>query len=102
MKDVLPSLVSDKEAAFVKGRSLVHNVLICHDQLRHYNRKTSPRRMMKIDLRKAYDMVSWEFVTEALEVYGFHSSFIQMVMVCMSSTKLTVRINTEGHGYFEG
>ncbi|XP_049360745.1 uncharacterized protein LOC125825449 [Solanum verrucosum] len=57
---------------------------------------------MKIDLRKAYDMVSWEFVIEALEGYGFPSSFIQMVMVCISSTKFSVRINGEGHGYFAG
>lgn len=35
----------------------MQNVLIFHDLLRHYNRKISPRCMMKIDLRKAYDMV---------------------------------------------
>ncbi|KAH0738380.1 hypothetical protein KY290_037085 [Solanum tuberosum] len=58
LKEVLPSLVSDKQATFVTGRSIVHNVLICHDLLRHYNRNTSPKCMMKIDLRKAYDMVS--------------------------------------------
>lgn len=64
-------LITDTQAAFVEGRSLVHNFLICHDLLRHYNRKTSPRCLMKIDLKKAYDMVSWDFVEEALISYGF-------------------------------
>lgn len=58
LKEVFGSLVAENQAAFVKGRSLVHNVLIFHDLLRHYNRKTSPRCMIKIDFRKAYDLVS--------------------------------------------
>lgn len=55
MAKVLPELASDNQVAFVKERSLVHNVLMCHDNLRHYNRQISPRCLMKIDLQKAYD-----------------------------------------------
>lgn len=47
-------------------------------------------------------MVSWEFVIEALEGYGFPSSFVHMVMACISSTNFSVRINGEAHGYFAG
>lgn len=36
----LSHLVAENQAAFVAGRSLVHNILICHDLLRQY-RKTS-------------------------------------------------------------
>lgn len=67
LKKTITHLVADNEAAFVAWRSLIHNVLICHDFLRHYNRKTSPRCMMKIDLRKAFDMDSWDFIEEAME-----------------------------------
>lgn len=45
----------------------MHNVLVFHDLLRHYERNTTPRCMMKKDLRKAYDMVTWEFVEEMLQ-----------------------------------
>ncbi|KAH0651106.1 hypothetical protein KY284_031018 [Solanum tuberosum] len=64
LKKVVSILVADNQAAFVQGRSMNHNILICHDLLRHYNRKTTPRCLMKIELRKAYDMVSWEFLEE--------------------------------------
>lgn len=94
-------LVAENQAGFVAGRSLVHGILICHDLLRHYNRKTSPRCLMKIDLRKAYDMLNWEFLEEALNVYGFPTSFIQLVMTCITTTKLTIKVNREGYGYFE-
>ncbi|XP_019229334.1 PREDICTED: uncharacterized protein LOC109210390 [Nicotiana attenuata] len=59
-------------------------------------------RLMKIDLKKAYDMVSWDFIEEALLVYGFPCSFVQIVMTCITSTKFSVKVNGEGHGYFEG
>lgn len=102
LKKVLPYLVNQTPAAFVKGSSLVHNVLICHDRLRHYKRKTTPMCMMKIDLRKAYDMVSWEFMKEMLHGYGFPQKFFHLIMVCITSTKFSVRVNGNNYGYFEG
>lgn len=102
LKKVLPSIISNSQAAFVKRRSLVHNILICHDLIRHYRRKTSPRCLMKIDLRKAYNIVRWEFIAEMLHAYKFPPKFIQMVMECVTTTKISVKVNGDNHGYFEG
>ncbi|XP_075086065.1 secreted RxLR effector protein 78-like [Nicotiana tabacum] len=102
LKPAVSHIVADNQSAFVQGRSMMHNVLICHDLLKHYNRKTTPRCLMKIDLRKAYDMVSWEFLEEALRGYGFPDKFIHWIMVCVSTTMFTIKVNGEGHGYFAG
>ncbi|XP_059302055.1 uncharacterized protein LOC132053985 [Lycium ferocissimum] len=102
MKKALNSIVAENQAAFVEGRSLIQNVLICHDLLRHCNRKTSSRCLMKIDLRKAYDIVSWDFIEEALKGFGFPDSFRKLIMVCVTTTKFSVKVNGVGHGYFEG
>ncbi|XP_019263585.1 PREDICTED: uncharacterized protein LOC109241315 [Nicotiana attenuata] len=83
LRKAIPLIVADIQAAVIQGRSLIHNVLICHDLLRHYNRKTTPRCLMKIDLKKAYDMVRWEFLKEVLKGYGFPMPFIQLIMVCV-------------------
>lgn len=61
-KSVPPSLVNESHVAFVQDMSLVPNVLIFHDLMRHYNRRTSPRFLMKIDLRKSCDMVRMKFL----------------------------------------
>nr|XP_016460087.1 PREDICTED: uncharacterized protein LOC107783619 [Nicotiana tabacum] len=95
-------IVVDNQAAFIEGRSLIHNVLICHDILRHYNRKTTPRCLIKIDLKKAYDMVRWEFLEEVLKGYGFPIPFIHWIMLCVTTTTFTVKVNGGGFGYFEG
>lgn len=80
----------------------LHNVLICHDLLRHYNRQTSTRCLRKINLMKAYDMVNWKFVQEALCGYEFPKRFTEYVMACITSPSFIVKINGEGYGFFAG
>ncbi|XP_059315810.1 uncharacterized protein LOC132066523 [Lycium ferocissimum] len=101
LKQVFPSLVSDAHAAFVSGRSLIHNVLICHDLMKRYNRKSTPKCLMKIDLRKAYDMLQWDFLEEMLHGYGFPEKFVQLVMLCVATTKFSIKVNGSSYRYFE-
>ncbi|XP_022897441.1 uncharacterized protein LOC111411107 [Olea europaea var. sylvestris] len=55
---ILGSIIDNAQAAFVKERSLVENVHLTLEPLKQYNRKrVSPRCLLKIDLRKAYDSI---------------------------------------------
>ncbi|XP_074315404.1 uncharacterized protein LOC141651599 [Silene latifolia] len=55
---VLPDVISPSQGAFIKGRDIVGNILICQDLIKLYKRKScSPRVLMKVDLQKAYDSV---------------------------------------------
>lgn len=82
---------------------MMHNVLLCHDLLRHYNRRNaSPRCLMKIDLRKAYDMVSWEFLEEMLIEFGFPGEFVKWIMLCVTTPKFSIKVNGGNHGFFAG
>ncbi|XP_074271179.1 uncharacterized protein LOC141595105 [Silene latifolia] len=72
MSLILPDIVSTSQGAFIKGRDIVGNILICQDLIRLYKRKTcSPRMMMKLDLHKAYDSIEWSFIEEILTGLGF-------------------------------
>ncbi|XP_049406369.1 uncharacterized protein LOC125870045 [Solanum stenotomum] len=103
LKKAISCIVAENQSAFVQGRSMMHNVLICHDLLRHYNRKNvSPRCLMKIDLKKAYDMVSWEFLEEVLTGFRFPEGFIKWIMMCVTTTMFYMKVNGENHGYFAG
>lgn len=55
----LSSIIDKAQAALVPGRNMKDNILLMQELLRGYNRKrTSPRCIIKIDLRKAYDSIS--------------------------------------------
>jgi len=42
LKGVLPTIINEGQRAFVQGRELLFNVLLCQDLTRGYNRKFSP------------------------------------------------------------
>ncbi|XP_062118352.1 uncharacterized protein LOC133831968 [Humulus lupulus] len=55
---VLPDLIKPNQGAFVKGRSIAHNIMIFQDLIKNYGRVfTSSICTIKIDLSKAYDTV---------------------------------------------
>jgi len=69
------------QSAFVKGRSITDNMMLAHQPVKHYERKhISQRALLKIDICKAYDTVSWEFLEALLLAFGFPADFIRLVM----------------------
>lgn len=44
----------------------------------------------KLDLEKAYDNVSWDFLKSFLEDFGFTSLTINLIMHCVTSSSLSV------------
>ncbi|XP_062104358.1 uncharacterized protein LOC133815544 [Humulus lupulus] len=100
---VLPSLVSQNQGAFIKGRSFAHNVMILQDLLKNYKRKTvSPRCTIKIDISKAYDTVNWDFLEDLLKAYNLPEKFVRMVMICIRSTTYSITMNGRVQGSFKG
>ncbi|KAL9244375.1 hypothetical protein vseg_018156 [Gypsophila vaccaria] len=103
LAQVLPSLVNQNQSAFVKGRNIQENVLICQDLIRLYERPhASPRCLFKIDLQKVYDTVSWDFVSQLLDHLNFPQDFKVMVMECITTTSYSISVNGETFGFFKG
>ncbi|XP_074291071.1 uncharacterized protein LOC141617832 [Silene latifolia] len=103
LNKVLPDIINESQGGFVKNRNIVENVLICQDLVRMYNRKVaSPRCMIKIDLKKAYDSVEWNFLSQMLYALKFPKGFINLVMVCVTSLTYSLSVNGSTFGFFPG
>jgi len=48
---------------------------------------------MKIDLKKAYDSVSWGFIEEMLEYMSFPRIFMTWILACVRTTNFTFTFN---------
>ncbi|KAK3204284.1 hypothetical protein Dsin_018330 [Dipteronia sinensis] len=55
---------------------------------------------LKIDIRKAFDSISWSFLFEVLRCFDFSASFIGWVEAIFDSARISVLINGSLHGYF--
>lgn len=102
LRGILPEIVAQNQGGFIAGCFIAHNVMICQDIVRHYNRRNvNPSCMIKLDIKKAYDSIEWDFVEEVLEAYGFPKQFVMMVMECIRTPMYSLMINGEMHGFFK-
>ncbi|PKI54638.1 hypothetical protein CRG98_024989 [Punica granatum] len=62
----------------------------------------SPRCAIKIDLMKAFDSLSWEFILNSLEALDFPPCFLWWIKGCITSPYFSVAINGTLAGYFPG
>ncbi|XP_074290339.1 uncharacterized protein LOC141617068 [Silene latifolia] len=103
LSGVLMDIVSMNQSAFIKDREIVDNILICQVLVRLYGRKScTPRAMLKIDLKKAYDSIEWAFLRDMLIALEFPDQMIQWIMVCVTTTSFTISLNGSRFGYFKG
>lgn len=87
----------------MKDRSLLHNVLLAQELMKGYNRATlSPRCIMKVDLKKAYDSISWKFLLQLLQALCFPQPFIRWVEACVCSAKYSLVLNGDSVGFIHG
>lgn len=88
------AIISPNQGAFVEGRSITHNILLCQDVVKHYGCKSCmPSCLLKMDLRKAYDTLNWEFLKDMMVALNFPHRFIKIVMSCVTSTQYSLVIN---------
>lgn len=70
--------------------------------MRQYGRKgVKPSCLMKIDLRKAYDIVDWFFLKEMLICLDFPTQFVDLIMECVSTPMFSLMLNRSMHGFFK-
>lgn len=102
LQEILPLMVSKSQSAFLPGRLLAENVLLATDLVNGYNRETlSPRGMLKVDLRKAFDCVRWDFIAATLRAIGVPVGFITLISECISTASFSVCINGVTGGFFK-
>nr|XP_016512912.1 PREDICTED: uncharacterized protein LOC107829953 [Nicotiana tabacum] len=88
LESILPSLVSPNQSRFVKGRSIFENILLTQEIVTDIRLRGKPANVViKLDMAKAYDRVSWKYLLHVLRKMGFSKNFINMSSGFFKSTR---------------
>lgn len=99
---ILPHLISNNQSGFVKGRSISKNIMLAQEITHDIkNPVEGDNVIIKLDMAKAYDKVSWSFTCLVLKRMGFGEFFIDMVWRIMSNNWYSIIINGTRHGFFK-
>jgi len=67
----LNEMVAANQSAFIKGRCIHDNFVLVQQTAKFLHQQKQPRILLKLDISKAFDSVSWPFLLEILEKRGF-------------------------------
>lgn len=100
----LDKLIDPVQSTILQGRSITDNFFLAQELIRNYGRmqKITLRCMLKIDLQKTYDTISWDFLRDVLYGLNFHPCFVHWVMTCVTSATFSISINAGTHGFIKG
>ncbi|KAK2441392.1 hypothetical protein QL285_012694 [Trifolium repens] len=95
LRPFLNQIIGPFQSSFLPGRGTTDNAIILQEAI-HSMRKSKRKKgdmVFKIDLEKAYDNVSWEFLQACLTRSGFPHMSIKLIMFCVTSSSLSILWN---------
>lgn len=93
-------MISPTQTAFIPGRFILEGCVILHEVLHEMRTKAQKGVILKIDFKKAYDRVSWDFLFEVLSRKGFPEKWINWIKACVMRGRVCVNINGERSDFF--
>ena len=100
IKRVLDKVISKSQNAFVKGRQILDAVLIANELVDSTMRRKEQGLVCKLDIEKAYDSISWEFLYQVMNRRGFGSRWVRWIKWCISTASFSVLLNGSPAGFF--
>ncbi|XP_020188032.3 uncharacterized protein [Aegilops tauschii subsp. strangulata] len=89
----LGEMVSSNQSAFIAGRSVHVNFILVQQTARQLHRLGLPRALLKLDIARAFDSVSWPFLLQVLEHLGFGPHWREWISILISTASTRVMIN---------
>lgn len=95
-------IISSQQFGFISGRKIHDAITLASEGVNCLFRSSGSKNMaFKVDIRKAFDTLRWDFMQHVLSCFGFPSVFCTWIASIFSSARLSILINGSPKGYFQ-
>ena len=100
-EDCMSRIINVSQSVFIKGRNIMDGVMALHEVLHDTKSKKRDGLILKLDFEKAYDKISWEFLSDYLRHRVFCEDWCKWIKVVVTSGTLSVKVNDVIGSYFQ-
>lgn len=100
LNPLLGRIISDNQSGFVKGRLITDNILLTQEiaqSIKQYNK--GGNLIMKLDMAKAYDKMSWNFLMSVMKRFGFSGIWLDMIWRIIANAGIPFSLMELGWGF---
>jgi len=95
LKKVVRKVVVHSQHAFISGHQILDAALIANECIDSWIESGNSDILCKLNIKKAYEHVSWSFLLEILEKMRFPSKWRKWISFCISTICFSILINGE-------
>lgn len=89
----MDQLVTPNQSAFIKGRFILDNFMLVQQTTNFLHQQKQARILLKLDITKAFDSVSWPFLLEVLQRLGFGQIWRDIISGLLASSSTQILLN---------
>lgn len=101
LQNVLTSLISPSQSAYLKGRKISENIRLIDDVLWYTRQREINGILLAVDFSKAFDSLDKGFLLKTLHKFNFGPQFIKWITVFITKTRSAVSYNGWLTNYFD-
>ena len=100
VKTILSERILEEQFGFLEGRQIHEAIGISQEGIHSVKTRKLKAAVLRIDLSKEYDRVSWMYIRLLLTHLGFVVPFINWAMNCLTTTSFSIIINDSTSSFF--
>lgn len=93
LTNFINQIMDEDQTGFTKGQQTHDNIRRTLHLIDHAQKKKQGTVLVSIDAEKAFDQLNWEFLYEALKLFGFSKKSVQCIKTLLKDPTARVKIN---------
>eukprot|EP00253_Pinus_taeda_P025694 PITA_25694 len=93
LKPLLPLLISPEQSGYVEGRQILDGIILSHEIIHSLKYSKQASMILKLDLSKAFDKLSWTYIQKMLIAFGVSHMWTRWIMSLITSSFFSILVN---------